>query len=79
MAGPPAISPVVDLLEATSGTDERDDVRSIRAKATGHVLTLDEGLKSLLPPILWLLDALPEDDGLRDLSRPSVGSPRSMP
>jgi class 3 adenylate cyclase len=62
--------PVVDLLKALFRIDERDDTRSIRAKATGHVLTLDEGLRSVLPPILWLLDALPEDDRLRDLEPP---------
>ena len=62
--------PVIDLLKALFRIDERDDARSIRAKATGHVLTLDEGLRSLLPPILWLLDALPDDDRLRDLEPP---------
>ena len=62
--------PVVDLLKSYFRIDERDDVRSIRAKATGHLLTLDEGLRDLLPPILWLLDALPEGDGLRDLEPP---------
>jgi class 3 adenylate cyclase/tetratricopeptide (TPR) repeat protein len=62
--------PVVDLLKALFRIDEQDDTRSIRAKATGHVLTLDESLRSLLPPILWLLDALPEGDRLRDLEPP---------
>jgi class 3 adenylate cyclase len=62
--------PVVDLLKAYFRIDARDDARSIRAKATGHLLTLDETLKDLVPPILWLLDALPEDDGLRDLEPP---------
>jgi class 3 adenylate cyclase/tetratricopeptide (TPR) repeat protein len=62
--------PVIDLLRALFRIDERDDRRSIRAKATGHVLTLDEALKDLIPPILWLLDALSEDDGLRHLEPP---------
>ena len=62
--------PVVELLKAYFRIDERDDVRSVRAKATGHVLTLDEGLRGVLPPILWLLDALPEGDGLRELEPP---------
>ena len=62
--------PVVDLLKAYFRIDERDDVRSIRAKATGHLLTLDQALKDLLSPVLWLLDALPEEDGLRDLEPP---------
>src|SRR4029453_15277705 len=52
--------PVVDLLKSYFRIDDRDDVRSIRAKATGHLLTLDEGLRDLLPPLLWLLDALPD-------------------
>ena len=62
--------PVIDLLKALFRIDERDDTRSIRAKATGHVLTLDETLKDLLPPILWLLDALADDDRLRHLEPP---------
>src|SRR5262249_16831447 len=62
--------PVVDLLTALFRIDDRDDTRSIRAKATGHVLTLDEALKDMLPPLLWLLDALPEDDRLRQLEPP---------
>jgi len=62
--------PVVDLLKALFRIDDRDDTRSIRAKATGHVLTLDETLKDVLPPVLWLLDALPEDDILRHLEPP---------
>jgi tetratricopeptide (TPR) repeat protein len=62
--------PVIDLLKAYFRIDERDDTRSIRAKATGHLLTLDEALKDVVPPILWLLDALPEEDGLRDLEPP---------
>jgi class 3 adenylate cyclase len=62
--------PVIDLLKAYLRIDERDDTRSIRAKATGHLLTLDEALKDVVPPVLWLLDALPEEDGLRDLEPP---------
>ena len=62
--------PVVELLRVYFRIDERDDVRSIRAKVTGHLLTLDERLRDALPPILWLLDALPEDDSLRDLDPP---------
>jgi Predicted ATPase len=62
--------PVIDLLKSYFRIDERDDTRSIRAKATGHLLTLDGALKDVVPPILWLLDALPEEDGLRDLEPP---------
>jgi class 3 adenylate cyclase/tetratricopeptide (TPR) repeat protein len=62
--------PVIDLLKNYFRIDERDDTRSIRAKATGHLLTLDEALKDVVAPVLWLLDALPEEDGLRDLEPP---------
>ena len=49
-------------------------IRSIRAKATGHLLTLDEALKDLLPPVLWLLDALPEGIACGTWSRHSAAS-----
>ena len=62
--------PVIDLLKAYLRIDERDDTRSIRAKVTGHLLTLDEALKDVVPPVLWLLDALHEEDGLRSLEPP---------
>jgi class 3 adenylate cyclase/tetratricopeptide (TPR) repeat protein len=61
---------VIELLRVYFGIDERDDVRAVRAKATGHVLMLDEEIRDVLPPILWLLDALPESDGLLDLEPP---------
>ena len=62
--------PVIDLLKAYFRIDERDDTRSIRAKATGHLLTLDEALEDAVPPVLWLLDALTAEDGLWDLEPP---------
>jgi predicted ATPase len=31
---------------------------------TGNLLTLDEALKEAIPPVLWLLDAVPEDSPL---------------
>ena len=53
--------PVLDLLRRYARVDERDDTRTIRAKVTGQVLTLDETLQETVPALLWLLDALPED------------------
>src|SRR5262249_53585238 len=38
-----------------------DDARTIRAKVTGQVLTLDETLQDTLPALLALLDVVPED------------------
>jgi class 3 adenylate cyclase/tetratricopeptide (TPR) repeat protein len=61
---------VIDLLKGYFGISERDDLRSIRAKVTGHLFMLDETFKDMAPPVLWLLDALPEDDRLWNLEPP---------
>jgi class 3 adenylate cyclase/tetratricopeptide (TPR) repeat protein len=53
--------PVIDLLKRYSHVEERDDVRTIRAKVTGQMLTLDPALQDTVPVLLSLLDALPED------------------
>ena len=53
--------PLADLLRSYFRIDARDDVRGIRVKVTGGLLTLDELLKDAVPVALWLLDALPED------------------
>jgi class 3 adenylate cyclase/tetratricopeptide (TPR) repeat protein len=59
-----AYLPLVDLLRVYFRIENRDDVRAIRAKVTGNLLTLDEALKDAIAPILWLLDALPDDSPL---------------
>ena len=56
--------PLADLLRSYFKIDDRDDIRGIRVKVTGGLLTLDEGLKDLVPVALWLLDALPEESPL---------------
>ena len=53
--------PVIDLLKRYCHLEAHDDTRTIRAKVTGQVLTLDEALQGTLPALLGLLDALPED------------------
>ncbi|MGH7399633.1 MAG: AAA family ATPase [Candidatus Rokuibacteriota bacterium] len=53
--------PIVDLLKSYFKIAEHDDTRAVRAKVTGNVLTLDEGLKDSVAPLLWVLDALPKD------------------
>src|SRR5215475_5468723 len=53
--------PVIDLLKRYAQVDDSDDMRTIRAKVTGHVLTLDEALQDTIPALLALLEALPED------------------
>jgi class 3 adenylate cyclase/tetratricopeptide (TPR) repeat protein len=53
--------PVIDLLKGYFKIQDRDDLREIREKVTGKLLTLDESLKHTLPALLALLD-VPVDD-----------------
>src|SRR5215813_1587667 len=62
--------PVLDLLRRYGHVDERDDTRTIRARVTGQLLTLDETLQDAIPPLLALLDALPEDSPFLKLDPP---------
>jgi class 3 adenylate cyclase/tetratricopeptide (TPR) repeat protein len=62
--------PVMDLLKRYCHVDDDDDVRTIRAKVTGQVLTLDETLQEALPALLALLDAVPDDSPFLDLDPP---------
>jgi predicted ATPase len=50
--------------------EEGDDPRTIRARVTGQVLTLDESLQETIPALLSLLDALPEDSPFLQLDPP---------
>jgi predicted ATPase/class 3 adenylate cyclase len=61
--------PLADLLKSYFKIADRDDTRAIRAKVTGILLTLDEGLKDSIAPVLWLLDVLPEEHEFRRLER----------
>jgi class 3 adenylate cyclase/tetratricopeptide (TPR) repeat protein len=53
--------PIIDLLQRYFHLEERDDPRTLRAKVTGHLVTLDEALQETIPAFLSLLDALPTD------------------
>lgn len=59
--------PLADLLRSYFRVEARDDVRGIRVKVTGGLLTLDESLKDAVPVALWLLDALNEDSAFLSL------------
>ncbi|MBM3226507.1 MAG: hypothetical protein FJZ47_22305, partial [Candidatus Tectomicrobia bacterium] len=59
--------PVIDLLKRYAQIEDADDSRTRRARLTGQVLTLDEALQDTLPPLLALLEALPEDSPFRQL------------
>ena len=62
--------PVLDLLKRYCHVDDGDDARTIRAKVTGQVLTLDETLQDILPALLSLLEVLPDDSPFRTLDPP---------
>jgi len=53
--------PLANLLRSYFKIESRDNVRAIQAKVKGNLLTLDEALTDTIPPVLWLLDALPEE------------------
>jgi class 3 adenylate cyclase/tetratricopeptide (TPR) repeat protein len=62
--------PVLELLRHYGHVEEHDDPRTIRAKVTGQVLTLDEMLQDTIPALLALLDALPPDSSFLRLDPP---------
>jgi class 3 adenylate cyclase/tetratricopeptide (TPR) repeat protein len=62
--------PVIDLLRRYCHVEEHDDTRTMRAKVTGQVLTLDEALQPVIPALLVLLDALPDDSPFLQLDPP---------
>ncbi|HSF04548.1 MAG TPA: adenylate/guanylate cyclase domain-containing protein [Methylomirabilota bacterium] len=53
--------PVIDLLKGYFKIQDQDDLREIREKVTGKLLTLDRALEPTLPALLALLD-VPVDD-----------------
>jgi predicted ATPase len=53
--------PVIDLLKGYFKVHDRDDLREIREKVTGKLITLDESLKPTLPALLALLDLTVDD------------------
>jgi tetratricopeptide (TPR) repeat protein len=53
--------PVIDLLQGYFRIQGRDDLRQVREKVTGKLLTLDESLKPTLSALLALID-VPVDD-----------------
>jgi class 3 adenylate cyclase/predicted ATPase len=59
--------PVIDLLKRYVHVEDTDEPRTVRARVTGQVLTLDETLQETIPALLWLLDVLPDDSPFRTL------------
>src|SRR4029450_3988567 len=65
-----AYLPVCDLLKAYCHIEDRDDLRTVRAKVTGQILTLDEALQEPVPAVLALFEALPSDSPFLSLDPP---------
>jgi predicted ATPase len=59
--------PVIDLLKGYFKVQGRDDLRDIREKVTGNLLTLDRALEPALPALLALLDVPVDDPAWRAL------------
>jgi len=62
--------PVIELLKHYVRIEDSDDMRAMRAKVTGQVLTLDDALQDTLPALLALLDVLPDDSPFLKLDPP---------
>jgi tetratricopeptide (TPR) repeat protein len=62
--------PVMELLKRYMHIEDGDEPRTIRAKVTGHLLTLDEVLQETIPALLALLEALPADSPFLTLDPP---------
>ena len=62
--------PVLDLLRRYCHLEEGDDARTIQAKVTEQVRTLDAALHDTILALLALLDALPEDSPFLQLDAP---------
>jgi hypothetical protein len=55
--------PVIDLLKGYFKIQDRDDLREIREKVTGKLLTLDRAREPTLPALLALLDVPEKPSG----------------
>jgi class 3 adenylate cyclase/tetratricopeptide (TPR) repeat protein len=62
--------PVIELLKHYVRIEDSDDMRAMRARVTGQVLTLDDTLQDTLPALLALLDVLPDDSPFLTLDPP---------
>jgi class 3 adenylate cyclase/tetratricopeptide (TPR) repeat protein len=62
--------PLAELLRGYFRIDDRDDLRTARAKVTGTLLTLDRALEDAVPAVLWILEVLEPEDAFLGLEPP---------
>jgi class 3 adenylate cyclase/tetratricopeptide (TPR) repeat protein len=62
--------PLAELLRGYFRIDDRDELRTVRAKVTGTLLTLDRALEDAVPAVLWILDVLEPGDAFLGLEPP---------
>src|SRR5262249_45192698 len=65
-----AYLPIIEMLKAYFRIEGRDEIRTIREKVIGKVLSLDPALEPALPALLALLEVPVEDAGWRRLDPP---------
>jgi class 3 adenylate cyclase/tetratricopeptide (TPR) repeat protein len=65
-----AFLPLIDLLRTYFQIEARDDLRKVREKVTGKVLSLDRALEPSVPALHWLLDVPVEDPHWQRLDPP---------
>jgi class 3 adenylate cyclase/tetratricopeptide (TPR) repeat protein/KaiC/GvpD/RAD55 family RecA-like ATPase len=70
--------PLIELIRHYFQIQEAEAAESVRAKVKGHLLRLDERLKETIPPILALLDALPDYKKDRPIDTPTLGEDRQV-
>jgi class 3 adenylate cyclase/tetratricopeptide (TPR) repeat protein len=62
--------PVVELLKRYAHVEDGDEPRTMRAKLTGQIVTLDETLQEAISALLSLVEALPADSPFLQLDPP---------
>jgi hypothetical protein len=68
---------VIDLLKSYFKIQNRDDLREVREKVTGKLLTLDRALEPTLPAVLALLD-VPVDEAAWQTLAPAERRQRTL-
>lgn len=70
--------PLIELIRHYFQIQEAEAAESVRFKVKGHMLRLDERLKETIPPILSLLDALPDYKKDSPIDSPTLGEDRQV-